>query len=360
VTLTDTDIFALHQLLVETPSLSHEEEALADRVASYLSKHGAQVERMGVNVFARAGAGPRLLLTSHLDTVPPAPGWTRPPHTLTREGSRLFGLGSNDAKASVAAMMAAFLDVLAHGGPVECGLLLVAEEETGGKGTELAWPALQERGWIPEGIVVGEPTSLDIAVAQKGMLILELSAEGDACHSANAAALGARNALRSLARDLVALENVDLGSEDPLLGRTTLEPTMASAGQRRNMVPAHAQAWLDLRTTPTLSPAELTRRVRDLVRGGVRVHSERLLPCACDQSAAIVRAAQSARPHARQYGSRTMSDMVYFRGSNVIKCGPGDSARSHTADEFVEAAELLEGVRFYRALVQSFSAEVRA
>ncbi len=355
----DAELLDLHRLLVETPSLSHEEAPLADRVAGFLTERGARVERFGVNVFATAGNGPRVLLTSHLDTVPPAPGWTRPPHTLSREGTRLYGLGSNDAKASVATMVAAFLDVLAHGGPVECGLLLVPEEETGGKGTEFAWPALKERGWIPAGIVVGEPTGLDIAVAQKGMLILELTTEGDACHSANATALGARNALRSLAHDLVAIEAVDLGNEHPLLGRTTLEPTMASAGQRRNMVPGHAQAWLDLRTTPACTPAELVRRVQERVQGNVRVHSERLLPCECDADAAIVRAAQRARPEARLYGSRTMSDMVFFRDAAVIKCGPGESARSHTADEFVEESELLEGARFYRALLQVFAAEVR-
>lgn len=357
--LSDAEILDLHRLLVETPSLSHEEGPLADCVARFLAERGARVERFGVNVFASAGTGPRLLLTSHLDTVPPAPGWTRPPHTLTREGTRLFGLGSNDAKASVAAMIAAFLDVLAQGGPVECGLLLVPEEETGGKGTELAWPALKERGWIPEGVVVGEPTGLDIAVAQKGLLILELTSEGDACHSANAAALGARNALRALAKDLVALDAVDLGGEHPLLGRTTLEPTMASAGQRRNMVPGHAQAWLDLRTTPDCAPAELVRRVKQRVQGNVRVHSERLLPCESDSASAVVRAARNAEPAARIYGSRTMSDMVFFRGTAVIKCGPGESARSHTPDEFVETAEVLGGARFYRALLQAFAAEVR-
>lgn len=351
----DAQLLAFHQALVEIPSVSHEEGRIADWIVAELVKHGAKVERFGDNVFALAGRGPKLLLTSHMDTVPPSTAWTRPPHTVQREQGRIYGLGSNDAKASVAAMTAAFLRVLQSGGPVECGLLLVPEEETGGKGTELAWPVLRDRGWIPQGIVVGEPTDLDIAIAQKGLLVLELNTQGDACHSANATATGARNALRTLARDITALEQVDLGPVHPLLGRATLEPTMASAGQRRNMVPDRAQAWLDVRTTPDVPPEELARRVQEQVSGTVRVHSQRLLPCECPADAKIVAAARQARPAAKIYGSRTMSDMVYFRGVPALKCGPGRSERSHTADEWIEERELLEGAAFYAALTEAFA-----
>lgn len=355
--LTDAELLALHTALVEIPSVSHEEGPIADWVAAYLRGHGATVERFGDNVFAVAGSGPRLLLTSHLDTVPPGTSWTRPPHQVQRDAGRIYGLGSNDAKGCVSAMISAFLRVLRDGGPVECGLLLVPEEETGGRGTELAWPLLQERLWIPQGVVVGEPTGLDIALAQKGLLVLELTAQGDACHSANASATGARNAVRALARDIVALERVELGTEDPFLGATTLEPTMLSAGQRRNMLPAAAQAWLDLRTNGALTPEELTQRVRDVVRGAVRVHSQRLLPCACPCDAALVRAAQRARPAAQLYGSRTMSDMVFFRSVPAVKCGPGQSARSHTADEWIDESEVLEGARFYADLISAFAVQ---
>ncbi len=350
----DIELLRFHRALVETPSVSHEEGPIADWVEAQLARCGARVERFGNNVFAAAGHGPRLLLTSHLDTVPPSSAWTRPPHVAARDNGRVYGLGSNDAKASVAAMTAAFLNVLHDGGPVECGLLLVPEEETGGKGTELAWPLLRERGWVPDGVVVGEPTGLDIAIAQKGLLVLELTTAGDACHSANAT--GAKNALRELAHDLVALECVDLGPEHALLGRTTMEPTMASAGLRRNMLPASAQAWLDLRTTPDTTPEELARRVQAQVRGQVRVHSQRLIPCACPSTASVVRAAQRARPAAQLYGSRTMSDMVFFRDMPVLKCGPGQSNRSHTADEWVDECEVLEGAAFYSALVRAFAA----
>lgn len=346
---------ALHKALVEIPSVSHQETACADFLSGWLEDRGASVERLGDNVVARTGSGPLVLLNSHFDTVPPTEAWTRPPWTVQRDGDRIHGLGSNDAKASVVAMIAAFLDPPEG---VSVGLLLAPEEETGGKGTEYAWPILAERGWSPAGVVVGEPTGLDIAVKQKGLLILELHAEGDACHSANAAALDARNPIAALARDLVALQSLDLGPPCSDLGATTLQPTVVRAGEARNQVPPGAMCVLDLRTVPQSTHAVLIERIRSTVESRLHVHSSRLEPVACPPGAAVVRAAQRARPVARVYGSRTMSDMVWFRGRPVIKVGPGQTERSHKPDEFVLESELHEGVRFYHDLLQAFATEV--
>lgn len=351
-------LFAFHQKLVETPSESHHEGPIADFVADWLTAQGAMVARVGDNVIARAGQGPELLFCSHLDTVAATAAWTRPPHEVTRDGERIYGLGSNDAKASVAAMTEVFLEVLANGGPVSLTLLLVPEEETGGKGAEVSWPHLRDHGLRPAGVVVGEPTALDIASSQKGLLILELTAMGDGGHSANAAATKAVNAMRVLARDIVALEDIDLGAAHPDLGFTTLEPTVTRAGERRNMVPDRATTWLDLRTVPGVAHADLIAAVQEVVQAEVRVHSERLAPIACPPGAAVLAAAQAARPGAKVYGSRTMSDMVWFREVPAIKVGPGRTERSHTPDEFVLASELEEGVRFYRDLATAFAAQL--
>lgn len=354
--MTDLDaLLKFHADLVGIRSVSHEEGPIADFVEGWLRDHGARVERVGDNVIARAGSGPGLVLCSHLDTVPATEQWTRDPWEVARDGDRIYGLGSNDAKASVAAMTFAFLDVLRRGGPCEVALLLVPEEETGGKGAEISWPHLQQSGFETKGVVVGEPTDLQIATSQKGMLILELTAEGDACHSANASAMGARNAVRALARDIVALDGVDLGPEHPRLGRTTLEPTVTRAGDRRNMVPGHATTCLDLRTVPGVEHADLIDRVRACVEGAVRVHSERLLPCECPEDASIIAAATGARPGSETYGSRTMSDMVWFASVPTIKCGPGRTERSHTADEFVLASEVADGHAFYKDLITRFA-----
>lgn len=351
------DLLAFHAELVAQRSPSHEEGAIADFVAAWLRERGAEVDRIGDNVVARAGAAgsPRLLLCSHLDTVSASEAWTRDPWAVEREDDRIYGLGSNDAKASVAAMTFAFLRVLEAGGPCEVRLMLVPEEETGGDGAEVAWPAVRDAGWIPDGVVVGEPTNLDVATAQKGLLILELTCEGDGCHSANAAAVGARNAVRELAKDICALGDVDLGAAHSTLGPSTLEPTVTRAGERRNMVPDRATVWLDLRTVPGVAHEDLIAAVRRQVAGDVRVHSERLVPVECEPGAAIIAAARAARPNATFYGSRTMSDMVWFREVPAIKCGPGRTERSHTPDEFVLASEVEDGLAFYTRLIEAFA-----
>lgn len=357
--LTAAEILDLHRRLVAIPSLSHQEGAITAHAAAFLAARGAAVERIGANVVARRGKGPRrLLLDTHLDTVPPAASWTRDPWQPAVVDGRVYGLGANDAKAAAAAMAAAFLAV-PDAGACEVHLLLVVEEETGGAGTELAWPELRRRGLVPDGVVIGEPTALDVAIAQKGLLVLELEARGDACHAANAGAFaggrGARNAVFGLARDLAALERAELGPPHALLGPTTLQPTIIAGGTARNVVPDRATAILDLRTVPGEEHAALAGRLQATVSGALRVLSGRLEPRECPAEAAIVSAARAARPEACLFGSPTMSDLAFFGGVPAIKCGPGRSERSHTADEYVLEAEVLDGERFYRRLIAAFA-----
>jgi acetylornithine deacetylase len=334
--------------------VSGAEEEVADLVASWLGARGVACERLGRSVLARVGAthGRPLLLDSHLDTVPAAAGWSRDPWSAERSDGKVFGLGSNDAKASVAAMAAAVAASRDAAAPV--WLALVEGEETRGEGTTRVLAELERRGVRPAGAVFGEPTGLDIATAQKGLLILELVAHGDSCHAAHAARLGKTNALRVLARDLVALEAIDLGPADSVLGLTTLEPTQVEAGVAHNVLPASARAVLDLRTVPALPHAELIARVRAAVRSEVVVRSDRLRPRSIDRDAPLVRAALAARPQARLFGSATLSDLALADGIPAIKCGPGVSERSHTADEFVFETEISSGERFYRELIQTF------
>lgn len=352
------DPLALHRELVGTPSVSGNEGPLAQRVSELLAAPGVTVHRFGDNVIAVAGDGPTLLYNTHLDTVPAASGWTRDPHVATEENGRIYGLGSNDAKASVAAMMSAFGDLTRPSTslPIRLVLTLVAGEEVGGRGTEALLPELARLGLRPDAVVVGEPTGLDIAVAQKGLLILELIARGDACHAAHGARLGARNALRVLARDIVALERFDAGPPHPLLGPVTLEPTMASGGTARNVVPGEARCYLDIRSNPEPDHAALTATVESLVESEVRVHSDRLRPCEFAQDSAVVHAARAARPDAQVFGSRGLSDLLYFAETPAIKVGPGETERSHTPDEYVRADEILDGVAFYTALAREFAA----
>jgi len=368
VTLAPGELCALHRELVTCPSVSGEEAAIVARLAGFLERRGTRFERVGGSLLAWAGAepgaAPLVVFDTHVDTVPPAPGWTHDPFAATRveteEGARVVGLGANDAKASVAAMVAALAAAPALDLPFTLAVALVRGEETRGEGSAEVTAELARRGLAPAAAVVGEPTGLDVAIAQKGLTILELVERGEAAHAAHARALGAKNAVAALARDLVALAGVDLGPEDPRLGRATLEPTVVSGGTARNVVPAEARAFLDLRTVPAEAPEALIARLAEAVEGELRVVSDRFRPLATDPASPLVEAARRARPEARLYGSATLSDLVYFRGVPSIKAGPGRSERSHRADEHVLEAELEAGAAFYVRLLTELAVEARA
>jgi len=352
----DADLLALHRQIVEIPSVSGDEAGVRDHLEALLRAHGVKTLPFGRNLVARHGTGPAVCLNSHLDTVPPCPGWTKPTHRAVVEDGRVHGLGSNDAKASVAAMVAAFLRFRSNGpAAIRLMVALVCEEETGGDGAELLVPELVRRGQKPDAAVIGEPTGLEIAVAQKGLLIVEVGRRGQPCHAAHAKALGIRNPILDLAQDLLALKNVPIGSSHPLLGEATMEPTVIAGGSARNSVPGEATCVLDMRTNPEPSHDEIVRRLRT-TGADIRVISDRLRPYAIEAIAPIVGAARRARPEAQLIGSRGVSDLVFFAAAGVpsVKVGPGRTERSHTANEFVLESEVVEGARFYEKLAHAF------
>jgi acetylornithine deacetylase len=366
------ELLALHRELVATPSVSGDEVAIVSVLSSFLQGHGAAVERVGGSLVAWAGkapvkgdveGAPLVVLNTHVDTVPAAPGWTRESHLASREESRVFGLGANDAKASVAAMTAAFLAVCGVDLPFALALTLARGEETKSVGTAEIVAELDRRGLVPAMAVVGEPTGLDLAVAQKGLLVLELVARGEAAHAAHARTLGAPNAIVALARDLTALAALGVQEGGPLdsyLGRATVEPTVVSGGSARNVVPAEARAVLDCRTVPAEPPEALLARLRAAVENELVVLSDRLVPVATDASSALVAAALRARPQARLYGSATLSDLTFFRGIPAVKVGPGQSERSHRPDEFVFEQEIVDGAQFYERLLIEIAQGMRS
>jgi len=344
----DPELLALHREVTSIASVSGEEAALADRLEAWMAARGWTPRRIGNSLLVLLGRGPLLLLDTHLDTVPPAAGWTRDPLAVTVENGRVYGLGANDAKASVAAMLGAVTAFESETLDITLGLALVEAEETRGTGTEAVLAELERQGRRPAAAVVGEPTGLEVAVAQKGLLILELRAHGDTCHAAHARTLGARNAIRGLARDLAVLDRLELGPEHPFLGPTTCEPTLIEGGTARNVLPGEASVVLDLRTTPAVGHDALIARIGEALRDSeLVVVSRRLEPRETDPEAPVVRAALRARPGARVYGSTTMSDLVFLGDIPAVKCGPGQSERSHTPDEFVLEREIVEGRHFY-------------
>lgn len=340
----------LLQELVRTPSESGKEEAMVARVADAMSELGLKPEVRGRNVTATlvGGDGPLLLLNSHTDTVPVGNGWTMDPLAANIVDGKLYGRGSNDAKGCLTAMLlgaAAAFKTKAPKGKVM--LAFSCEEEVLGQGLEKLLPDLPK----PDAAVVGEPTGLSPAVAQKGLLLLEVTAAG---RSAHAAWGGGVNAVEAAARDVLALAKLSVPGEHPVLGKTSLHVTQISGGQRHNVIPDSCKLVVDIRTVPSVSPEDIIALVKRSVEGQVSVRSNRLNSVETDPAHPIVKAALAANPTGKAYGSPTLSDWVFLKGIPTVKAGPGVSKRSHTPDEYLEVGELEAGVTFYEGLIRRY------
>lgn len=342
--------------VVRIPSESKQEDAVVARLKSAMLELGMSPAVSGRNLTAMldGGDGPLLLLNSHTDTVPVGQGWTRDPLKADIEDGKIYGRGSNDAKGCLVAMIIAAQKAFATNAPK--GKVLIAascEEEVLGQGLEVLLPTLPR----PDAAVVGEPTGLKAAVAQKGLLLLEIIAKGRSAHAAHG---GGINAVEAAARDVLALSTLAIDKEHPVLGRTTMHVTQISGGDRHNVIPDRCRLVVDIRTTPSVSPDEIIALVKKTVEGEVVIRSNRLGSVETDASHPIVQAALAANPSGRAYGSPTLSDWVFLKGIPTVKAGPGDSKRSHTPDEYLEVAELEAGVDFYEKLIRTYFAKAAA
>jgi acetylornithine deacetylase len=344
--------------LVAIPSVSGEEAEAAVFVEETARHWGLDVTRdshgIRIELSGRKG-GPTIALVSHLDVVPPGSGWTRDPFVPVIQGNCLYGRGSGDAKASVTAMLYAAKDVAATGG-IDSGRLLLLfgfGEET--KNTTMGG-AVEAAGGI-DAAVIGEPTGLDFAIAQRGLMMVDLLAQGDQRHAGYASSDGEfTNAALVLARDLLRLDGLFAQRAHPLLGRATATPTMLESGVGRNVTPPVARAVLDVRSTPDWTHEELAEELRRSLTSDVIVTSRRLVPCETPANSRLLATATQLRPEARHFGSPTCSDWVFFRQWDAFKCGPGTSRRSHTADEYVDLPEVTAARTFYADLVRAYLA----
>ncbi|RKH13451.1 M20/M25/M40 family metallo-hydrolase [Corallococcus sp. CA053C] len=339
--------------LVATPSVSGDEARIADLVASQAESWGARVHRQGHNVWFSVGSGPkRVLVNSHLDTVKPCAGWNTEPHEPVWKDDTLYGLGANDAKGCVTAMLLTAKALLTEGAPkgVECVFALTAEEETGGQGLG---PLLSTLGPL-DAAIVGEPTSLKPCTAQRGMLLLRCVAHGKSGHVAHAH--GLENAILKAARDIQAVSALRFPAH-PLLGEARAQVTQVSGGLSRNQVPDRCEFFVDLRTTPGMDHAKVAEQVGAALESQVVVHSARYLPKGTDAGHPLVRAAVAASGEAT-VGSSTTSDWAFLGEVPAVKVGPGDTLRSHQANEYLTRAELEAGLAFYRRLLHGYAEEV--
>jgi acetylornithine deacetylase len=344
--------------LVAIPSVSGGEAEIASFLEATARRWGLDVVRDsdGIRVEVRGwGVGPTLAFASHLDVVPPGPGWTRDPFIPVIEGSRLYGRGSGDAKASVAAMLFAAKDLVDSGG-MDAGRLVLLfgfGEET----RNTTMPSAIEKAGEIDAAVIGEPTSLDFAVAQRGLLMVDLVAQGEQRHAGYASGNGDfTNAVLVLARDLLKLETMFETRTHAVLGRATATPTMLESGVGRNVTPPVARAVLDVRSTPDWSHEELAEELRQTLASNVIVTSRRLVPCETPEGSRLLATASRIRPKAAHFGSPTCSDWVFFAECDAFKCGPGTSRRSHTADDYVDLLEVTAARAFYAELARGYLA----
>ena len=348
------DPAALLEALVAIPSVSGAEAAIADHLSGLLGAEGFQVHRQGDNLWFELGsASPsarRLLLVSHLDTVPPCAGWSRDAHQPWWDGERLFGLGANDAKGCVASLVLAARNLKAEADALGMTAVfaLVAGEEVGGEGIQALLPALGRL----DAAVVGEPTGLTVCTAQRGMLILKCTARGEAAHVAHAH-LG-ENAVHKAARDI---SRIDAIRFEPhlLLGESRAQVTVVSGGRAKNQVPDTCEFFIDVRSTPNLDHKTLTAQIRAELESEVEVYSDRYRAVATPATEPVVLAALAAAGTKGGTGSSTTSDWAYLAHLPAVKAGPGDTFRSHRPDEWLSLSELRAGAAFYAKVVRTYA-----
>jgi acetylornithine deacetylase len=338
--------------LIKTPSFSREETGTATLIQAFLEAHGVAAQRQQNNVWAVSAhfdAGkPTILLNSHHDTVKPGAGWQDDPFGAVLEGDKLTGLGSNDAGASAVSLLAAFLYFQDKPNTFNLICAITAEEEiSGANGIRSVLPIF---GKIDLGIV-GEPTGMNLAIAEKGLIVLDGTAHGKTGHAAREEG---ENALYKALDDIQWLRGFQFPEVSPLLGPVKMTVTQISAGTQHNVVPDRCQFVVDVRTNELYQNQEIVDIIRANVQSEIVPRSTHLNSSRISENHPLVR--KGVAMGKTVYGSPTLSDqsMMPFE---TLKMGPGESARSHTPDEFILVSEIRAGIRDYIELLTDFGAQ---
>lgn len=344
------DAVLLLKELIATPSFSKEEEVTAGILCRFLGQREVVHARVGNNVFAKnkyyAESKPTLLLNSHHDTVRPNKGYTLDPFFPLEKEGKLFGLGSNDAGGCLVSLIASFLYFYERQDlPFNIVLAATAEEEISGTGgIEMTLPHL---GRIDFGIV-GEPTKLDLAVAERGLLVIDCTAEGKSGHAARNEG---ENALYKALEDIQWIRNYTFGKESKLLGPTRMTVTViGTENQQHNVVPSLCKFIIDIRVNECYRFEEVLEILQQNLKSRFQARSTRMKSSAIALDHPLVKAGLALGKNF--YGSPTTSDKALMPFP-TLKMGPGDSARSHTADEYIFLEEIKTGIETYIQLINT-------
>lgn len=341
------EITTLLASLVSTPSFSGVEAATATLISEFLQTKGVPVSRKLNNVWARNryfdDTLPTLLLNSHHDTVKPVETYTRDPFNAEITDGKLYGLGANDAGGSLVCLLAAFLH-FCNKPQLNYNLIFCASAEEEISGPNGISAILDDFGKI-HAAIVGEPTQMKMAIAEKGLLVLDCVSTGVAGHAARGEG---DNAIYKTLKDIEWFRTYSFPKVSDTLGPVKMNVTVINAGSQHNVVPATCNFTVDIRCTDAYTHEELLQIVKKHVNCEVQPRSLRLRPSAIDGSHPLVQTGRELGLDT--FGSPTLSDQALMPWPSV-KIGPGDSARSHSADEFIYLHELEQGLDLYIKLL---------
>jgi acetylornithine deacetylase len=343
-----TKAIALLKELIAIPSFSKEEENTASAIESFLQSHGIKTERHLNNVWAKNkffdSSKPTILLNSHHDTVKPNKGYTLDPFTPIEKDGKIYGLGSNDAGGCLVSLIATFIHFYENDLKYNLILAATAEEEISGKnGVESLLPLLEKIDCA----IVGEPTLLQMAVAERGLMVLDCTVNGKAGHAARNEG---ENALYKAIKDIEWFQNFQLEKVSELLGPSKMTVTVIETDNKaHNVVPAQCKYVVDVRVNELYTFEEILGIIRKNIQNEVQPRSTRLRSTSISLDHPLVQAGKTLGKSC--YGSPTTSDKALMPFP-ALKIGPGDSARSHTADEYIFVNEVNEGIEFYIRLLE--------
>ncbi len=346
LTLYTSEATTLLSALIGIPSISREEENAINFLQNYIEGCGIMTGRSGNNLWCVSPMfdlnKPTILLNSHIDTVKPVNGWRKQPFTAKIENGKMYGLGSNDAGASVVSLFQAYRYLSATEQAYNLIFLVSCEEEVSGKnGIESVLPQLPP---IALGIV-GEPTEMHPAIAEKGLMVLDVCAHGKAGHAARNEG---ENAIYKVLEDIQWFRDFRFEKESPLLGPVKMSVTQINAGTQHNVIPDLCSFVVDIRSNECYSNEELYQEICSRVQSEVKARSFRLNSSHIEAEHPFVKRAVSIGRV--PFGSPTLSDQALMKFPSV-KIGPGKSSRSHTADEYIMLSEIDEAIRLYIELL---------
>ena len=344
------EYITLLEKLIATSSFSKEEDLTADIIANFFEDKDVKVDRTKNNVIVRNQAfdetKPTILLNSHHDTVKPNSSWRKDPFTPVVFEGRLYGLGSNDAGGCLISLISAFI-YFHKATELKYNLVLAAtaEEEISGKnGIEMILPALDPIVFA----IVGEPTQLQMAIAEKGLMVLDCTAEGISGHAARNEG---DNAIYNSIKDIEWFRTYEFDQISDTLGPVKMTVTQIQAGSQHNVVPDECRFVVDVRSTDAYTNEELLQIIQNKVTSTVVPRSTRLQSSGIPSDHSILQIAETL--DIPTFGSPTLSDQALMPFPSV-KIGPGDSARSHTADEFIYLDEIHSGIELYIQLLGKY------